>query len=110
MGEDTVGYGSPEGWKCVLVFENLAVSTQQSAFSQTRESFATLCLLGLGLGLGLGDPRVTQASRKGDPSVDSRKPCVCNEKREMPGGVRKSKPYHLITRITLIAQTHANLG
>jgi hypothetical protein len=30
--------------------------------------------LGLELGLGLGDPRVTQASRMGDPSVTQGKP------------------------------------
>jgi hypothetical protein len=55
----------PQGWEAVLIFENLAVSIQRSAFSQ--RVLATLCRLGFGFGMGgpWADPRATQASPKG---------------------------------------------
>jgi hypothetical protein len=50
---------------------------------------------GLGLGLGLGDPRVTQASRKGRPSVTqgsiARTLFACNGNEKMTGGGRSPR-------------------
>jgi len=56
------------------------------------EDFATLCLIGFGIGRPLGHARATQASPKGNPSVDLGKVFVCNESKKMAGGGTWEKP------------------
>jgi len=60
------------------------------AFGPNQEGVDAVCdPLPIGIGTGIGSPkghaRVTQASRKGDPMVDSWKSFVCNQSRKMTG-------------------------
>ena len=80
----------PPRRKMGKVFENLAVSSQHSAFQPMVAGFATLCRLGLGLGLGLGGPWVAQGATKGHARATQAligvSAFVCNESAKMAGG------------------------